>query len=58
MTRPNVLLIVCDHWAAEHLGVAGSPAILTPASTRSHPAEFGTPMPMQSARSAYRPAEP
>ena len=30
MTRPNVLLIVCDHWAAEHLGVAGNPAILTP----------------------------
>ena len=29
MTRPNVLLIVCDHWAAEYLGVAGNPAILT-----------------------------
>ena len=30
MTRPNLLLIVCDHWAAEHLGFAGNPAILTP----------------------------
>ena len=31
MTKnPNVLLIVCDHWAAEHLGFAGNPAILTP----------------------------
>lgn len=30
MTQPNVLLIVCDHWAAEHLGVAGNPSILTP----------------------------
>ena len=28
--KPNVLLIVCDHWAAEHLGFAGNPAILTP----------------------------
>ncbi len=30
MTRPNILLIVCDHWAAEHLGFAGNPAIQTP----------------------------
>ncbi len=29
-TRPNVLLIVADHWAAEHLGAAGNPAIITP----------------------------
>ena len=29
-TRPNVLLIVADHWAAEHLGFAGHPAIITP----------------------------
>lgn len=29
-TRPNVLLIVADHWAARHLGVAGHPAIETP----------------------------
>ncbi|MCR9085845.1 MAG: sulfatase-like hydrolase/transferase [Rhodobacteraceae bacterium] len=28
--RPNVLLIVTDHWAAEHLGFAGNPAIITP----------------------------
>ena len=28
--RPNVLLIVADHWAAEHLGFAGHPAIITP----------------------------
>ena len=28
--QPNVLLIVCDHWAAEHLGFAGNDAILTP----------------------------
>ena len=28
--RPNVLLICTDHWAAEHLGFAGHPAILTP----------------------------
>lgn len=28
--RPNVLLIVADHWAARHLGVAGHGAILTP----------------------------
>ena len=28
--RPNVLLIVTDHWAAEHLGFVGNPAILTP----------------------------
>jgi arylsulfatase len=28
--RPNVLLICADHWAAEFLGVAGHPAILTP----------------------------
>lgn len=30
MTQPNVLLIVCDHWAAEHLGFAGNEAIVTP----------------------------
>lgn len=30
MSQPNVLLIVCDHWAAEHLGFAGNPSILTP----------------------------
>ena len=29
-TRPNVLLICADHWAAEHLGFAGNPSILTP----------------------------
>lgn len=29
-TKPNVLLICADHWAAEHLGFAGNPAILTP----------------------------
>ena len=29
-TRPNVLMICADHWAAEHLGFAGHPAILTP----------------------------
>lgn len=29
-TSPNVLLICADHWAAEHLGFAGNPAILTP----------------------------
>ena len=28
--RPNVLLICADHWAAEHLGFAGNPSILTP----------------------------
>ncbi len=28
--RPNVLLIVADHWAAEFLGVARHPALLTP----------------------------
>ncbi len=28
--RPNVLLIVTDHWAAEHLGFAGNSAIITP----------------------------
>ena len=28
--RPNVLLIVTDHWAAEHLGFAGNTSILTP----------------------------
>lgn len=28
--QPNVLLIVADHWAAEHLGFAGNPAIITP----------------------------
>lgn len=28
--RPNVLLIVADHWAARHLGVAGNQSILTP----------------------------
>jgi arylsulfatase A-like enzyme len=28
--NPNILLIVCDHWAAEHLGFAGNSAILTP----------------------------
>ena len=28
--QPNVLLIVTDHWAAEHLGFAGNPAIITP----------------------------
>lgn len=28
--KPNVLLIVTDHWAAEHLGFAGNPAIITP----------------------------
>lgn len=28
--QPNVLLICTDHWAAEHLGFAGNPAILTP----------------------------
>ena len=28
--RPNVLLICADHWAAEHLGVAGNSSILTP----------------------------
>ena len=28
--RPNVLLIVADHWAAEHIGFAGNPAIITP----------------------------
>lgn len=29
-TKPNVLLICADHWAAEHLGFAGNPAIVTP----------------------------
>ncbi len=29
-TQPNVLLICADHWAAEHLGFAGNPSILTP----------------------------
>lgn len=28
--RPNVLLIVTDHWAAEQLGCAGNSAIITP----------------------------
>lgn len=28
--RPNVLMIVTDHWQAEQLGVAGHEAILTP----------------------------
>lgn len=28
--QPNVLLIVTDHWAAEHLGFAGNDAIITP----------------------------
>lgn len=28
--QPNVLMICTDHWAAEHLGFAGNPAILTP----------------------------
>ena len=30
MDRPNVLMICADHWAAEYLGIAGHPAILTP----------------------------
>ena len=29
-SQPNVLLIVADHWAAEHLGFAGNNAIITP----------------------------
>jgi arylsulfatase A-like enzyme len=29
-TSPNVLLICADHWAAEFLGIAGNPTILTP----------------------------
>ncbi|MGC1439095.1 MAG: sulfatase-like hydrolase/transferase [Burkholderiaceae bacterium] len=29
-SRPNVLLICADHWAAQFLGVAGHSAILTP----------------------------
>ncbi|MCJ7873438.1 sulfatase-like hydrolase/transferase [Phaeobacter sp. J2-8] len=29
-TRPNVLLICTDHWAAEHLGFAGNSSIITP----------------------------
>ncbi|MCG8559725.1 MAG: sulfatase-like hydrolase/transferase [Hyphomicrobiales bacterium] len=29
-TKPNVLFITVDHWAAELLGVAGHPAISTP----------------------------
>lgn len=28
--KPNVLLIVADHWAAEHLGIAGNQSIITP----------------------------
>jgi arylsulfatase A-like enzyme len=28
-SRSNVLLICADHWAAEHLGFAGNPAIIT-----------------------------
>lgn len=28
--KPNVLLICADHWAAEHLGVAGNSVIRTP----------------------------
>ena len=30
MTKPNILLIVTDHWSARLLGVAGHPAIRTP----------------------------
>ena len=30
MTRPNVLLIVADHWPAALLGAAGHPAVYTP----------------------------
>ena len=30
MTRPNVLMIVVDHWSAALLGCAGHPAIQTP----------------------------
>ena len=30
MTRPNVLLIVTDHWSADLLGAAGHPVIRTP----------------------------
>ncbi|MCG8510576.1 MAG: sulfatase-like hydrolase/transferase, partial [Rhodospirillales bacterium] len=30
MTKPNVLLIVTDHWSASLLGAAGHPAIQTP----------------------------
>ena len=30
LSQPNVLLIVTDHWAAEHLGFSGNHAILTP----------------------------
>ncbi len=30
MTRPNVLLIVADHWFSSLLGVAGHPAVQTP----------------------------
>ncbi|MGI9433451.1 MAG: sulfatase-like hydrolase/transferase [Geminicoccaceae bacterium] len=29
-SKPNVLLICADHWAAEHLGFAGNSSILTP----------------------------
>ena len=31
MTRPNVLLIVTDHWFGDLLGIAGHPAVQTPA---------------------------
>ncbi len=30
MSQSNVLLIVCDHWAAKHLGFVGNRVILTP----------------------------
>ena len=29
-TKPNVLLIVADHWSAANLGVAGNHSIMTP----------------------------
>ncbi|MBF9052124.1 sulfatase-like hydrolase/transferase [Roseobacter sp. HKCCD9010] len=40
MTRPNVLLIVTDHWSANLLGAAGHPAIRTP--TLDQLAQCGT----------------
>jgi arylsulfatase A-like enzyme len=30
MSRPNVLLIICDNWPARFIGALGHPAVLTP----------------------------